>query len=194
MIADAIRPESTYFKRYRMEIDLLARIPPVPALPEETAWVPWNDDLLTIHADLKAQCFADGIDRVVFPNLGDRHGCLRLMREIRGKRGFRPEATWLLQKRGEYIGTIQGVAEPAGFGSIQNVGVLPAHRGRGLGAALVLQALHGFRRAGLAMGRLEVTADNAAAVRIYRRLGFHLRKTLYKSVEPAVFAMTDWCV
>ena len=194
MNADTLRRGSTYFKRYRMEIDLLSRIPQVPALPVGMAWVPWDDELLAIHADLKVQCFADGIDSVVFPNLSHREGCLRLMREIREKRGFRPEATWLLADRGEYIGTIQGVAERAGFGAIQNVGVLPSHRGRGFGTALVLQALHGFRRAGLAMGRLEVTADNAAAVHLYRRLGFRLGKTLYKSIDPIGFAAMDWSV
>ena len=194
MNADTLRRESIYFKRYRMEIDLVSRIAPVPILPVGMTWACWDDDLLAAHADLKVRCFADGIDSIIFPNLGHREGCLRLMREIRGKSGFRPEATWLLALRGEFIGAIQGVAERTGFGAIQNVGVLPVHRGRGLGTALVLQALNGFRRAGLAMGRLEVTADNTAAVRLYRRLGFRLGKTLYKSVDPIAFASAEWSV
>ena len=32
---------------------------------------------------------------------------------------------------------------------------------------------------------LEVTAQNDGAVRLYRRLGFRRRKTLYKAVETA---------
>ena len=59
----------------------------------------------------------------------------------------------------------------------------------GLGTALLLQALHGFRRAGLPAAVLEVTAENTAAVRIYRRLGFRCRKTVYKAVETPVFAL-----
>jgi ribosomal protein S18 acetylase RimI-like enzyme len=52
-----------------------------------------------------------------------------------------------------------------------------------------LQALHGFRRYGLAKASLEVTAQNDAAVRMYRRAGFRFRKTLYRMVEPPVFRL-----
>ena len=72
------------------------------------------------------------------------------------------------------------------MGAIQNLGVLPAHRGLGLGAALLLQALHGFRRAGLGRAFLEVTAQNDAAIRLYRRLGFRCRKTIYKAVDASL--------
>ena len=54
---------------------------------------------------------------------------------------------------------------------------------------LLLQALQGFRRACLPGAVLEVTAENAAAVRIYRRFGFRCRKTVYKAVETQVFAL-----
>ena len=56
---------------------------------------------------------------------------------------------------------------------------------RGLGAALLLKALHGFRNAGLGRAFLEVTAQNDGAVRLYHRLGFRRRKTVYKTVEIA---------
>ena len=69
------------------------------------------------------------------------------------------------------------------------MGSFPAHRGRGLGAALMLQALHGFRTACLPGVMLEVTAQNEAAVRLYRRLGFRCRKTVYKAVEGATYAL-----
>ena len=51
-------------------------------------------------------------------------------------------------------------------------------------SALLLQALHGFRRAGMDRAVLEVTAQNAGAIRLYRRLGFRFRKTLYKVLDP----------
>ena len=70
----------------------------------------------------------------------------------------------------------------AAVGAIQNVGVVPAWRGRGIGEALVLQALHGFHWAGMVRGLLEVTAQNEIAQRLYRRLGFRRTKTLYKAV------------
>src|SRR5439155_10061730 len=105
------------------------------------------------------------------------------------KTGFLPGATWLLAYGPDYCGTVQGVRERTGNGAIQNLGVATAHRGRGLGTALLLQALQGFRRAGLKAAILEVTSENDAAVRIYRRIGFRCRKTVYKPVETAVYAL-----
>jgi ribosomal protein S18 acetylase RimI-like enzyme len=67
------------------------------------------------------------------------------------------------------------------LGSIQNVGVVPEHRGRGLGRALVLKSLEGFALARLKRIVLEVTATNRPAVELYRSVGFHVVKTMYRS-------------
>lgn len=172
----------SYFKRFKMEIDLhLAPSP--PALREGYSWVSWNDYLLDLHAEVLYACFREEIDSVVFPSLGDRRGCSSLMTEIRRKKGFLPDATWLLVGPGGYCGTVQGIREQSGLGSIQNLGVTPGTRGGGLGTALLLKALDGFRRSGLRQAILEVTAQNDGAVRLYHRLGFRRRKTVYKAVE-----------
>jgi ribosomal protein S18 acetylase RimI-like enzyme len=71
------------------------------------------------------------------------------------------------------------------MGAIQNLGVMPMHRGLGIGKALLANALHGFRCAGLGRAVLEVTAQNDAAVRLYRGVGFRCRKTVYKAVDTA---------
>src|SRR5207248_4638326 len=84
-----------------------------------------------------------------------------------------------------FCGTVQGLRERGGVGAIQNLGITPALRGHGLGTALLLQALHGFRRAGLTRALLEVTAQNEGAIRLYRRLGFRRCKTLYKAVDTS---------
>jgi hypothetical protein len=171
-----------YCKRYRMEIDL-NDAPPVPALPAGYSWVPWEDSLAELHAEVKYCCFHEEIDATVFPSLATRSGCTALMAAICRKPGFLPGATWLLGCAGGYCGTVQGVRERTGYGAIQNLGVTPAYRGRGLGTALLLQALHGFRRAGLGRAFLEVTAHNEGAIRLYWRLGFRRRKTVYKAVD-----------
>jgi ribosomal protein S18 acetylase RimI-like enzyme len=178
-----------YFKRYRMERDFGPPLPPVPPLPDAYFWLPWDDALIDAHASAKFASFHTEIDAQVFPSLGSPTGCGQLMRAIRLKPGFLPGATWLLACGHEYCGTVQGVRERSGWGAIQNLGVAPAHRGRGLGEALMLQALHGFRLAGLPGAFLEVTAQNDAAVRLYRRLGFRCRKTVYKAVESATYAL-----
>ncbi|MFB9357088.1 GNAT family N-acetyltransferase [Actinoplanes nipponensis] len=57
---------------------------------------------------------------------------------------------------------------------IVQVGVVPAARGRGLGAALVVEALRRMRADGATHAWLDVNVDNPA-VRLYRRLGFEHR-------------------
>src|SRR5207249_2150897 len=80
-------------------------------------------------------------------------------------------------------GTVQGVCTAVGVGAIQNLGIVPEHRGRGLGTALLLRALHGFAEVGLKRAYLEVTASNQGAIRLYRWLGFRKTRTLYKAVD-----------
>ena len=176
-----------YFKRFKMEIDL-HDAPPLPALPDGYSWVPWDYSLVEPHAEVKYYSFQDEIDACVFPSLATRQGCYYLMREISRKSGFLAEATWLVACPAGYCGTVQGIRERTGMGAIQNLGVMPLHRGRGVGKALMVQAMHGFRRAGLGRAVLEVTAQNDAAVRLYRSLGFRCRKTVYKAVD-AVHAL-----
>ena len=134
-------------------------------------------------ADLTRGSFHGEIDATVFPSLGSYKGCLDLMRRLVRKRHFVPEATWLVATADAYCGTIQGIVDDGTVGAIQNVGVVNAHRGRGLGTALVLQALAGFRRIGLSRAFLDVTAENTGAVSIYEKLGFRTVKTLFKAVH-----------
>jgi GNAT superfamily N-acetyltransferase len=184
----------TYYKRYRMEIDL-CRLPASPELPSEYRLLAWDTRHLPAHAEAKCQSFQSEIDSNVFPCLGDYDGCLRLMTEISRKDGFLPGATWLLVQhnpdtgRHEACGTVQGIRDRSGLGAIQNLGIVPEHRGRGLGTALLLRALEGFRQAGLRRAFLEVTAQNDGAVRLYRRLGFRKARTVYKAVELMSYAV-----
>lgn len=172
----------TYYKRFRMEVDLDGSLGP-PGLPPRFEWVPWAESLIDRHAEVKYQSFRGEIDAHVFPCLGDRQGCQRLMREIRRKPGFLAGATWLIAGPEGYVGTVQGVMDRGPIGGIQNVGVIPSYRGLGLGRALVRQALEGFYQAGLRRAYLEVTAENSSAVRLYRAVGFRRAKTLYKAVD-----------
>jgi ribosomal protein S18 acetylase RimI-like enzyme len=172
----------TYFKRFRMEIDLGAWLRE-PLLPEGYHWIMWDESLVGAHADTQFRSFTTELDSQVFPCLGDRCGCLRLLREIRRKPGFLPEATWLVRTDFEICGTIQGVIEAGPVGSIQNLGVIPEHRGQGLGRALLLKSILGFYHRGVPKVSLEVTAENAGAINLYRAVGFRKAKTLYKASD-----------
>ena len=181
----------TYFKRYRMEIRLPVVAERLTALPSGYQLLPWRPDLVPCHAETKYRSFCDEIDAHVFPCLGDLAGCHRLMGDIADKAGFVPGATWLAARRAtpdddwDFCGTVQGIADDRMCGGIQNLGVIPEHRGLGLGKLLLLKALDGFWRAGLQRASLEVTAQNNLAVDLYRKLGFRRVKTVYKAVEVA---------
>jgi ribosomal protein S18 acetylase RimI-like enzyme len=53
----------------------------------------------------------------------------------------------------------------------------------GIGKALLLHALRGFRDAGCMFANLEVTVQNTAAIRLYERYGFQKVETLFKVSE-----------
>jgi hypothetical protein len=180
----------TYFKRYRMEIELAGQDFSPALLAPGYRLIPWHDSLVEAHAETKYLSFRTEIDSNVFPCLGEYDGCLRLMQEIRQKPGFLPEATWLAAYTSatgeeEYCGTIQGIMDRSGLGAVQNLGIVPDHRDRGLGTALMRQSLDGFRRVGLERVFLEVTCQNEGAIRLYRRMGFRKARTIYKVVEVA---------
>ena len=181
----------TYFKRYRMEIELAGQDLSRVELPADYRFLAWDESLLDAFAEAKYRSFRGEIDSNVFPCLGELDGCRRLMGEISRKPGFLSEATWLIAHVGadrenpEYCGTIQGIRSRAGLGAIQNIGISPGHRDRGLGTRLLFRALDGFRQAGLPRVYLEVTAQNEAAIRLYHRLGFATVKTVFKVVEVA---------
>ena len=175
----------TYFKRYRMECDLADLPSDRPATPAGYRLLADEQSTARMHADAKFESFRGEVDAHVFPCLGRRDGCLRLMREIASRGCFVPEATWLIQttdRPARCVGTVQGLAID-GWGAIQNLGIVPDHRGRGLGTVLLWHAGVGFREAGLNRMHLEVTGDNPDAMRLYERIGFRVADTVFKAAE-----------
>ena len=173
-----------------MEYDLTQSALAEATLPAGFELVPFAPELVGEHASAKYESFKNEMDVHVFPCLGRRDGCLRLMREITSRSNFIPEATWLCRYREPAtnqplaVGTIQGL-EVDGWGAIQNLGISPSYRGRGLGSFLLQRAADGFKRSGLRRMHLEVTTDNTAAIRLYERMGFKKAKVIYKATEVA---------
>ena len=141
-----------YFKRYRMRFDLADLSDSGTPLPYGYHLFGWDPALVEGHAKAKYESFRHELDANVFPCLGDAEGCQRLMREIVNRKGFVPQATWLIAyrpanaRRTVYCGTVQGIRDHDEIGSIQNLGVAPNHRGLGLGTILLSQSLHGLNR------------------------------------------------
>lgn len=174
-----------------MEFSFTERKLELPVLPDGYRFVAWNPMDLDRHATAKFHSFHNEFDSQVFPSLATLDGCRRLMLEIASQRTFLPEATWLVSQADTAAaaqkpvdcGTIQGIASGRDSGAIQNVGVTPDSRGIGLGRALLVKALHGFRDFGVKRVYLEATAENAPAVELYRSIGFRLVRTTYKHMQ-----------
>lgn len=179
----------TYFKRYRMEYDLGTPLFGPVEPPTGYRLFAWSESLLEAHATAKYRSFQAEVDANVFPCLGERQGCQRLMGEIARRKGFVAEATWLLawqpsdDDQPDFCGTVQGIQDRKTVGSIQNLGIAPEHRGTGLGTLILRQAMMGFVRVGMKKVTLEVTVQNTGALRLYDRLGFRTVKTVYKAVD-----------
>ncbi|GAB4155101.1 MAG: GNAT family N-acetyltransferase [Planctomycetaceae bacterium] len=184
-----------YIRRFRMQLDFAETWIPEPKLPAGFFWVPWCDSLIDRHAAVKYASFQSEMDARVFPCLGDSTGCRHLMSEIADHRCFLPHATWLIGYRDVQsqtffdCATIQGMKKRWRTGSIQNVGVTPQFRGMGLGRALLLKSLHGFRASKMRRVTLEVTAENQPAINLYSSLGFRTLRTMFHAVETRMDAM-----
>jgi ribosomal protein S18 acetylase RimI-like enzyme len=172
-----------------MHFDLLGGVPEARPLADGYQLIPWSPGLLEVHARVKHESFRNEIDAHVFPSLAGLDGCRLLMKEIAKRANFVPRSTWLISHREhgrtipEFCATIQGLRTGDDAGSIQNVGVVPQHRGRGLGPALLVAALQGFLEEGLKVASLEVTAQNRDAIQLYLRFGFEIVKPVFKSIE-----------
>mgnify|MGYP002652060085 CR=1 FL=1 len=116
--------------------------------------------------------------------------------ERRGEPWFDPEGFFLAfdDTSGELLGFHWTKVHSATLGEVYVVGVDPSAQGRGLGAALTLKGLHHLaaKLSGDAQGAdsgsdvmLYVEADNSAAVKTYRRLGFDVVNSDVAYATPA---------
>lgn len=183
-----------YFRRFRMEFDFADHKLPEAQLPSGFEFTAWQPQDLERHAVAKFRSFRDEIDSQMFPCLSTLDGCRVLMGEIASQPTFMSAATWLVSRlpdrRGfcEDCGTIQGLGSSGEAGFIQNLGVIADCRGLGIGRALLVKSLHGFRTRGTRRVYLEATAENVRAIELYRSLGFRLIRTNYREVPTATEA------
>ncbi|WP_026328467.1 ribosomal protein S18-alanine N-acetyltransferase [Streptomyces sulphureus] len=98
----------------------------------------------------------------------------------------------------EYRGLVGygGVAVVAGTADVQTIGVLPGHRGTGLGARLLAGLLAAATELEAEEALLEVRVDNAPAQRLYERFGFEpvgTRRGYYQpgNVDALVMRLAD---
>jgi ribosomal-protein-alanine N-acetyltransferase len=137
---------------------------------------------------------------------GDLDGVLDVESESFTNPWTRDMYTWELQNRAVcHIYVVRTPECPvAGFCAfwlvfdeihVNNIAIRPAFRGQGIGTALMQHVLAEGRALGARRATLEVRASNAAARRLYERLGFAVagtRRNYYSHpVEDALILWRD---
>jgi mycothiol synthase len=93
--------------------------------------------------------------------------------------GFDPTLVWVARDGHELVGAnVCSWKDGGDWGWIGMLGVLPSHRGRGIGEALLRTAFAEFWHRGERRVALGVVADNAIATRLYERAGMHVLYTI----------------
>jgi ribosomal protein S18 acetylase RimI-like enzyme len=89
---------------------------------------------------------------------------------------FDAEASLVAEGGGGLVGVLLASQLSRTNGHVCQVSVDPETQARGLGTVLMTRALEAFRAQGLRTASLSVTVANEPAYRLYRRLGFRLKK------------------
>jgi len=82
----------------------------------------------------------------------------------------------LAEEDGALVGAAMCRIWDDGTGWVSQLAVAVEHRGRGLGRALLLQALRGLRDGGAEVLGLSVNAENRGALGLYQRVGLEIQR------------------
>lgn len=161
---------------YEMRRDLSEPIPDL-VLPDDIRLLRWSAETDNAVRVAYNESFAD--------HWGSKERGIEEWRAyFTGHRNFRADLSRVAFDRDDIAGfTVSSVypqdAELKGYTEawVHLVGVRPAWRGRGLGAALLTEAMRSYAAAGLQFAALDVDTDNTTgALRLYERLGFTVRR------------------
>ncbi len=161
-------------------------LPSVP-LPLRFGWESWRPERSLAHAAVLYEGFRGSLDATFMKALSTLEGCGDLMTATMHHQFFLPQATWLGVSLGTSgseipVSTIQVIGSLTRAARIQNLAVLPEFRGRGIARATLIRSLRACRALGYDLVELEVTAQNAPALELYRSVGFILRRAYLQPV------------
>ncbi|MDQ3823770.1 MAG: GNAT family N-acetyltransferase [Actinomycetota bacterium] len=179
LVGDECTPKLFARRRYepaQYQFRMLAELdePPVdPTVPGvDIRLMRDPDDRRPVHAVLE-DAFAFGRDAF------RRREYDEWAAEVFGREHFDPTLTWVASEGDAIVGaSVCGWKEAGDWGWVGTLGVLPSHRGRGIGAALLHTAFAEFWRRGERRVALGVAADNPSATGLYERAGMRVLYTI----------------
>ncbi len=175
------------FPRLFMEYDLSASHNPAinsrerrRGIPPYIELVSWSSDHYQAAAELIHESYIGHIDARINDQYCSLHGSLRFLHNIVRFPGcgvFDPGASWVLrdQRNGALIGMLLCSRVADDVAHITQLCVATAHRGQGLGLALLEHCIHHLTRSRFAAITLTVTEANHQAVKLYQDSGFFVR-------------------
>jgi mycothiol synthase len=142
-------------------------------LPGGLTLMSWNEDTQAVFFQAFQFSFRD---RPGFPDLA----ALEWIEELRKDKDFLPDSSFLAMDNDQPAGFVTS-GLMGGMGWINQIGVEPAWRGKGLGKALLTLVLQRFQILGMEQVGLHVNVNNPAATRLYTGFGFspRLRRARY---------------
>jgi ribosomal protein S18 acetylase RimI-like enzyme len=106
------------------------------------------------------------------PEVNGIRGIEEVIRGHKAQGVFVPSRWWMARTGAEAAGVLLLMEQPEYDWEVAYVGVVPEHRGRGLGQQLMAQALCEAKASGAARLTLSVDRRNEPACRLYRSLNF----------------------
>ena len=125
-----------------------------------------NEDAYEI-ARQNAIYFGEEVPEVLPDDVENASGIL--LPEQEEKRGM---TIYLAEKDGRTIGKVHLQIDSAAVGGIYGLGILPEFRGNGYGRAMLLRAIEKLKETQVKEIMLQVAAENAAALNLYKSCGF----------------------
>lgn len=152
--------------------------------PPGTKLQTWNDSYFEEMASLIVAAYRDHVDSQINDQYGHSSGALRFLKNIvifPGCGVFQPETSLVAVEASggpeeRMVGAVLTSRVAPGIAHVTQICVARARQGQGLGRRLMEASLKRLTARGYRGVSLTVTAENEPAVKLYRRLGFHVIK------------------